>query len=128
ELPFGDIYVHIRAMYRSITHRMPVANGYAGYIPPTADVIEWALRRHDPSILTALRRGRPLYVVVDPSGDAESWTRFMEAQPGAELRGVSAEGRIYRMPPAPVAPEVTFGAELPAATRVARGDWLVADL
>ena len=50
-----------------------------------ADVIEWALRRHDPTVLTELRRGRPLYVLVASTEQAPSpWTAFMDAQPGAD--------------------------------------------
>jgi len=128
ELPFDDAYVHIYAMYRSITHRMPVVNGYAGYIPPVADVIQWALRRRDPSILMELRRGRPLYVVVASRPEAETWTRFMDAQNDTQLLGVSGSGRVYRMPPAAFPRQVTTGPVLPSASIEPRDGWLVADL
>ncbi len=128
ELPFDDVYIHVRAMYRSMFHRMPVANGYAGYIPPSADVIDWALRRRDPSILTELARGHPLYVVVNTSKDAPSWTAWMDGQNGAEFLGVSGEGRVYRLPAAPYAPQIRFGAALATASVVAQDGWLVADL
>jgi hypothetical protein len=127
-LPFDDAYVHIHAMYRSIAHRMPVVNGYAGYIPPMADVIQWALRRRDPSILMQLRRGRPLYVVVASGPEAETWNRFMDAQNDAQLLGVSGSGRVYRMPPAAFPKQVTVGPALSSASVESRDGWLVADL
>jgi len=128
ELPFDDQYVHIKAMYRSITHRMPVVNGYAGYVPPAAEVIRWALRRRDPSVLMELRRGRPLYVVVASSPDTDTWSRFMDAQNDTQLLGVSGSGRVYRMPPAAYPTQVTIGAKHSPASVESRGGWLVADL
>jgi len=128
ELPFDDSYVHIKAMYRSIAHRMPVVNGYAGYIPPAADVIKWALRRRDPSVLLELRRARPLYVVVGSSPDAQTWTQFMETQNDTQLVGVSGSGRVYRMAPAAYPRQVTTGAALTSASIDARDGWLVANL
>ena len=78
-LPYEDGRQTVFAMYRSMSHRLPVINGYAGYIPSAADVIEWALRRRDPTILTELRRGRPLYVIVAPTEHAQSWSTFMDS-------------------------------------------------
>ena len=114
------------AMYRSMSHRLPVVNGYAGYVPSSADVIEWGLRRRDPSILTELRRGHPLYVIVAPTEQADQWTAFMDAQT-AQFTGIQAGGRVYLMPPAPYAAEVRPGTAVDAATRV-DGDWIVADV
>jgi hypothetical protein len=125
-LPYEDGRQSVFAMYRSMSHRLPVVNGYAGYIPPAADVIEWGLRRRDPSILTELRRGHPLYVVVAPTEQAEQWTAFMDAQP-AQFTGIQAGGRVYLMPPAPYASEVRMGTAVDAAAWV-DGDWIVADL
>ena len=82
-LPFEDGRQSVFAMYRSMSHRLPVINGYAGYVPSSADVIDWGLRRRDPTILTELRRGHPLYVIVAPTDQADQWTAFMDAQPGA---------------------------------------------
>jgi hypothetical protein len=128
ELPLDDAYVNINAMYRAITHRMPVVNGYAGYIPPVTDVILWALRRHDPSILTELRRGRPLYVVVASRPGAPTWSRFLDAQNDAQLLGVSGGGRVYRMPPSAYPRQVTTGPALRPVSVQSRDQWLTADL
>jgi hypothetical protein len=125
-LPYEDGRQSVFAMYRSMSHRLPVVNGYAGYIPSSADVIEWGLRRRDPTILTELRRGHPLYVIVAPTEQVDQWTAFMDAQT-AQFTGIQAGGRVYLMPPAPYASGVRQGTAVDAATRV-EGDWIVADV
>jgi hypothetical protein len=127
-LPFEDGRVSVFAMYQSMAHRLPVVNGYAGYIPPHADLIEWALRRRDPTVLTELRRGHPLYVLVASTDQAVTWTAFMEAQAGAEFLGVEGGGRLYRMTAAPYAPGVRPGVAIDVAVARVDGDWIVADL
>jgi hypothetical protein len=125
-LPYEDGHQSVVAMYRSMSHRLPVVNGYAGYIPSSADVVEWGLRRRDPTILTELRRGHPLYVMVAATEQADQWTAFMDAQPG-QLTGIQEGGRVYLMPAAPYAREVRPGARIdPLDVRV-EGDWIVAD-
>lgn len=128
ELPMTDDNVNVAAMYRGTLHGMPVINGYAGYVPPTAVVIDWALRRHDPSILTELRRGHPLYVAVATGREAPAWTAFMDAQHDVELLGVSGAGRLYRLPPSGYARQVTVGPALTPAKTGGNAEWLNADL
>jgi hypothetical protein len=111
-----------------MAHRLPIVNGYAGYIPPHADVIEWALRRRDPTVLTELRRGHPLYVTVPSSEHAGAWIGFMDAQAGAELVGIEGGGRLYRMAPAAYAREVRPGRPLAEAVVTTSSEWLTADL
>jgi len=126
-LPFEDGRQSVFTMYRSMSHRLPVVNGYAGYVPSSADVIDWGLRRGDPTILTELRRGHPLYVIVSPTEQAGRWTAFMDAQP-AQFVGIQAAGRVYLMPPAPYTREVRSGAAIDGAVTRVDGDWLVADV
>ena len=127
-LPFEDGTVSVAAMYRGMSHRLPVVNGYAGYVPPHADVIEWALRRRDATVLTELRRGHPLYVLVASTDEAPAWTAFMDAQPDTTMLGVEGGGRLYRMAPAPYAAEVRPGAAIDAAVARVEGEWIVADV
>lgn len=127
-LPYEDGRVSVFAMYQSMAHRLPVVNGYAGYIPPHADVIEWALGRLDPTVLTELRRGHPLYVLVASTDQAVTWTSFMDAQAGAELLGVEGGGRLYHMAAAPYAREVRPGVAIDAAVAHVAGNWIVADV
>lgn len=127
-LPFEDGRVSVFAMYQSMTHRLPVINGYAGYVPPHADVIEWGLRRRDPTILTELRRGHPLYVTVAATEQSLAWTAFMDAQPAAEFIGVEGGGRLYRMPASAYPAEVRSGRVLPETIASASTGWLTVDL
>ena len=127
-LPFDDAYATIRAMYQSMTHRLAVVNGYAGYVPPHAEVILWALRRRDPTVLTELRRGHPLYVIVMSSDEALDWTRFMESQPGVEMLGVSGGGRVFKLPPSAFAREIRTGPVLAVSSVTAIAEDLIVDL
>lgn len=127
-LPFEDARVSVAAMYQSMFNRMPVVNGYAGYVPPHAHVIEWALHRGDETVLTELRRGHPLYVLVASSDSAAVWTAFMDAQPDAQLLGVKGGGRLYRMPAAPFAREPRRGTPVDGVTLTTDPGWLIADL
>jgi hypothetical protein len=108
--------------------RLAVVNGYAGYTPPHAAAIDWALRRRDPSVLAELRRGHPLYVLVGSVEEAPEWTAFMDAQPEARMIGITGGGRLYEMSPAPYRPVVLAGPPLAARQVEPDGDWLVADL
>jgi hypothetical protein len=128
ELPMTDDNVNVAAMYRGTLHGMPVINGYAGYVPPHAVVIDWALRRHDPSILTELRRGHPLYVAVANGIEAPAWTAFMDRQHDVELLGVTGAGRLYLLPPAGYPRQTPVGPELTPAKTGGNAEWLTADL
>jgi hypothetical protein len=129
ELPVDDDLVNIAAMYRVAFHRRPTVNGYAGYLPPQMSVIEWALGRRDASVLTELRRGYPLYVVVVASHpSAPEWTAFMDAQPDAQLIGITGAGRLYRLPAAPFAPQVSPGDPLVPVRSASDSGWITLDL
>ena len=128
ELPVTDERVNINALYRGMLHRVPVVNGYAGYTPPHARVIGWSLFREDASVLTELRRGHPLYVVVSPGAESTIWSRFMDAQPDATMIGVSGAGRVYLMPATAYPPQVDIGAPLKAQRGTSGDGWLTYDL
>lgn len=128
ELPVTDENVNIAAIYRGMLHHRPVVNGYAGYRPPYASVMEWALARRDPSVLTELRRGRPLYVAVANHVEAPRWTAFIEAQNDARLLTVGGGGRLYVLPPAPYPRQVAVGAPVAPVRVEVTADWLIADI
>jgi hypothetical protein len=128
ELPLDDDSVNVAAMYRASLHGLPVVNGYAGYVPPHTTVIDWALRRHDPSVLTELRRGHPLYVVVSNTESSPAWTAFMDAQNDATLLGIYGAGRVYELPPAPFPRQVALGQALTGIRGEATAQWLTFDL
>jgi hypothetical protein len=127
-LPFDDHLASIRTMYQSMALGAQVVNGYAGYVPEEADVVAWALNRRDPTLLTELRRGRPLYVLVETSDATGSWTAFMDSQPDAARLGVSSGGLMYRMAPTPAQSIIVPGASLNPAAITRTPDGLTADL
>ena len=127
-LPFENSTVTTALMYQATSGRLQVVNGYAGYIPPHADVISWALHRADPTVLTELRRGSPLYVLVASTEDQARWTAFMDSQPDAEMLGVEGGGRVYRLAPAPYARERRAMLPITDASLSSDPGWLIADL
>jgi hypothetical protein len=102
ELPPDDATVNIGAMFRSMSHRLPVVNGYSGYIPPHYAILGQSLRRQDPSAIVELARGRRLLIVVgdrnDPSGD---YRRLVGSIPGVEPTGTFSAGTMYVLPAQP---------------------------
>lgn len=127
-LPFEDLRASVAAMYQSMSHRLPIVNGYAGYSPSHADVIEWALRHDDASVLTELRRGHPLYVVVASGEDEDRWTAFMDRQPEARMLGVQGGGRVYRLPAGAYGYQPRAGTRIDNVGLSADPGWLIADL
>jgi hypothetical protein len=96
ELPLNEMTVDTAAMYRSMTHRLPLVNGYSGHIPPHYAILSLALRRGDPSVMTELARERPLIIVVNPAYDPDGrFRRLVEGLAGIEARGGSNAGMIY---------------------------------
>ena len=139
ELPLDDDAVNVAAMFREMSHGLPVVNGYAGFEAAQlrrgepAGVVgvhagETIMRRRDPSVLTELRRGHPLYVVVSNTDASIEWAAFMDAQNDATLLEISGAGRLYLMPPSGFAPQVTVGAALPVLRSESRDGWLIFDL
>jgi hypothetical protein len=99
EVPLNEGAMDTAAMYRAMTHRRPLVNGYSGHVPPHYSILSLGLRRGDPSVVTQLARGRPLIILVnaahDPGGHLR---RLVEGLPGIDARGVSSGGMIYVLP------------------------------
>jgi hypothetical protein len=127
-LPLDDLRLSIRAMYQSMPDRLSVVNGYAGYVPPHIEVLHWGIERRDPTILRELRRGRPLYVMVDAASDAADVKGFIEAQPGVERLGVTGSGLLYKLAAVPFAPVMATGAPMIIAARSRASGWILLDL
>jgi hypothetical protein len=99
ELPLNEGAVDTAAMYRAMTHRLPLVNGYSGHTPPHYAILSLALRRGDPSVMTELARGRPLVILVNPAYDPDGHIRrLVEGLAGIEARGGSNAGMIYVLP------------------------------
>jgi hypothetical protein len=114
ELPVDELLVSTAAMYRAIFHGRPLINGYSGHTPPHYTILSMALRRHDPSVLTELARGRPLVIAVSDRDDSDgAFRRLVEGLPGIERRGASSAGTLYVLPAGPLARRAPEGDPLP---------------
>lgn len=102
ELPPDHVGVSVGAMFRSISHRLPLINGYSGHIPRHYDILCQSLRRGDPSAVLELARGRTLLLLVaernDPAGD---FRRLVESMPGVRRQIATGAGMAYVLPAQP---------------------------
>ena len=106
ELPLGDVFDDIAAMYRTTDHRHPVLNGASGFEATHYFTLKSALEEHDPAALDGLPADAPVLVVVDrrkdPSGQLQ---QFLES--GSRIRPLGTEGHwqfFSAGPPPPRAP------------------------
>ena len=128
ELPSGNSSVNVDAMYRSMTHQLPLVNGYSGHVPEHYSVIATALGRGDPSILTHFARGRSLVVVVhrqhDPGGDF----RALVKQAGGLLLEESGVGPAFMILPQPALHRPPVGPALTAIPSTSPAGYAAIDL
>lgn len=114
ELPVDEGIVSTAAMYRAMDHGRPLINGYSGHAPPHYTILSLALRRHDPSILPELARGRPLVIAINERYDQDgALRRLVEGLPGVESRGMSSAGALFVVPAGALARVAPEGEALP---------------
>jgi hypothetical protein len=96
ELPPDDTRISVGAMFRSMSHRLPLINGYSGHIPEHYDILCQSLRRNDPSAVIELARGRTLLLLVAERNDpTRHFRRLIESIPGVERGEVTGAGTSY---------------------------------
>lgn len=129
ELPPNELRVNTAALYRSIHHRRPLVNGYAGHMPHHYAVLTLALWRGDPTPLLYLARDRPLVIVVNAlSEHGPDFRRTIESIPGVEPHGISSAGPMFLLPTPPAGPTVPRDSEaLPVEIRDAGRERLEID-
>jgi hypothetical protein len=116
ELPVGEPYVAIAAMYRAMLHHRPLVNGYSGHVPTHYSVLESSLSRNDPSMLHHFARGRPLVVIVNRNHDREGrWSRLVRDAGGIRQEDTGV-GPLFVIPPQPSAQSPALGKRLQATT------------
>ncbi|MGH8636863.1 MAG: discoidin domain-containing protein [Burkholderiales bacterium] len=102
ELPPDNRSVSRGAMFRSISHGLPLINGYSGYIPRHYDILGQSLRRGDPSGVIELARGRTLLLLVAERNDRGGhFRRLIESIPGVQQGDVTGAGMSYVLPAQP---------------------------
>ncbi len=117
ELPLGDPFRDISAMYRSMSHARPLVNGYSGYFPPHYAALRFGLSLHDDDVLTQLASHGAADVVIDSAADRDGeWRRYVTAHPGTQAV-CSEEGRtLYRLSSNAQANDAPAGSLLRPAT------------
>ncbi len=98
ELPLGDPFRDVAAMYRGMWHGRPVVNGYSGYFPPHYAALRFGLGLADQDVLTELASHGISDIVVDSTHDpGGTWARYVMGHPGTDVI-CSQEGRtLYRL-------------------------------
>jgi hypothetical protein len=92
ELPLGDVFGDVAAMYRVTGHHHPVMNGNSGYYPPHYATLVTALNERDPAIFDGLPAGGPVLVVIDRLGDPHGgWETFLAGSP--RMKRLAPDGR-----------------------------------
>jgi F5/8 type C domain len=116
ELPLGDPFRDVAAMYRSMSHARPVVNGYSGYFPPHYAALRFGLSLRDDDVLTQLASHGATDVVIDAATDEDGrWRRYVTSHAGVQVV-CSDEGRtLYRLPSPPALPSAAKGGPLPIA-------------
>jgi hypothetical protein len=100
ELPLGDPFRDVAAMYRGTSHGRPLVNGYSGYFPPQYAALRFGLGLRDDDVLEQLASHGVRDVVVDSARDGDGlWRQYVMARPGTRVV-CSEEGRtLYRLSP-----------------------------
>ena len=98
ELPLGEPFHDVAAMYRGMSHGRPLVNGYSGYFPPHYAALRFGLGLRDDDVLTQLAVHGVSDVVIDAAQDGDGvWKRYVMAHPGTQTV-CSQDGRtLYRL-------------------------------
>lgn len=116
ELPLGNPENDTAAMYRSMYHGRPVANGYSGYAPPHYPALVFGLETADHAVLAELARLDVRDVLVNHAADRDGGAaRFVASYSGVAHVVSDEAATLYRLPAAPARPESPLGADLPIA-------------
>lgn len=98
ELPLGDPFGDVAAMYRSMSHGRPVVNGYSGYFPPQYVLLRFGLSRKDPDVLTQLAAHGAADIVVDREKHPDGgWDKYVASHPAAHPICTEGKQTLYRL-------------------------------
>ena len=101
ELPLGQTYPDVAAMYRQMSHHRPLVNGYSGYFPPHYAALRFGLMLRDHDVLSQLAARGVTDVVVDRESDSDGhWDRYVASHPHAALICTEGKQSLYRVTPA----------------------------
>ena len=116
ELPAGDVFDDMAAMYRVISHGRRVVNGNSGFEANHYQTLVTALNERDPSALDPITAAGPVFVVVHKALDQNrSWQRFLMTIPGVRQLGDDEHHLFFAAPPQPPPTPVCTGDRLSVA-------------
>jgi hypothetical protein len=103
ELPLGGEHDRV-ALFRGMSHGLPVVNGYSGYEPPQYAALRVALGARADDALKWLTSRAPLLVITERSDDPRGrWRRYVLRHAGARMLRDGALG-VYLLPALPPSP------------------------
>jgi hypothetical protein len=98
ELPLGDPYPDVSAMYRQMFHGRPIVNGYSGYFPPHYSALRFGLTLRDPDVITQFAAHGINDIVVNRSEDpGGKWDDYVKSHPHARLLCTEGKQSLYRV-------------------------------
>ena len=98
ELPLGDTFDDLEAMYRSTHHGRSLVNGYSGQIPPHYPAVKWGLANRDTEVLRLLVRLGVDDVLINQNRDTNGrFTQFVSSYEGARQIHRTPEESLYRL-------------------------------
>ena len=87
------------ALYQQTVERVPLVNGFSGYVAPHYHALRELLAAGDPRILQALAARGELGIVIDHASDHDGALRkFVLAYPGAAVHETHDAWSSYRIP------------------------------
>jgi hypothetical protein len=130
ELPLGDLYRDVAAMYRSTLVGVPTVNGYSGFEPEYYEALRVALDERDETVLDALASRGPLLIASDRrAAGAERRERWLRDSVRARLAGDAGGWSYFLVSPRRPWPEACGGESVAIAdARDNDGPVSVADL
>jgi hypothetical protein len=100
ELPLGGEHDRV-ALFRGMSHGLPVVNGYSGYEPPHYAALRLAIEARADDALTSLTSRGPLLVITERSCDPRGrWRRYALRHAGARVLHDGTLG-VYLLPALP---------------------------
>jgi hypothetical protein len=123
ELPIGSVMRDTAALYRSMYHRRPLVNGYAGFVPPHYAILSAALEAGDDAAIDGISSTSSLTIVVDDLHDGEHWARAAAAR-GRPVLAIGGGRRLFVVPPSGRAVQASTGRPLPIQSAIANGSSL----
>jgi hypothetical protein len=98
ELPLGDTYSDVAAMYRQMSHGRRLVNGYSGYFPPHYGALRFGLTLRDHDVLTELAARGVTDIIVDRQQDSGGqWDRYVASHARATLVCTEGKQSLYRV-------------------------------